>query len=53
MTINVTEEQDGSMTITWDPNDPKEAILSTWTEEDFLEAIRSAAQERLDKKDYS
>jgi hypothetical protein len=49
MAIDVTEEQDGSLTITWDPNNPEEAILSTWTEQDFLEVIREAARARLDK----
>jgi hypothetical protein len=42
--IKVTEEQDGSLTISWDENDPKESMFNTWTEEDFLNAI----QEHLD-----
>lgn len=37
--ITVKEEQDGSLTIDWDPNDPKESVLNSWTEEDFLDAI--------------
>lgn len=37
--INVQEEEDGSLTISWDENDPKESMLNTWTEEDFLKAI--------------
>lgn len=47
--IDVTEQPDGSLTIAWDPHDPLEAILSTWTEEDFLRAIREAAQARIDR----
>jgi hypothetical protein len=46
--VNVTEQPDGSLTITWDPHDPLEASLSTWTEEDFLRAIREAAQARIE-----
>jgi hypothetical protein len=37
--INVKQEDDGSLTITWDENDPKENILGTWTQEDFIHAI--------------
>jgi len=39
MTINVHEEQDGSFTITWDENDPKESILNTFTKDDFIKVI--------------
>lgn len=37
--INVKQEDDGSLTITWDENDPQESILGTWTQEDFIHAI--------------
>ena len=37
--IDVKQEDDGSLTITWDENDPKENILGTWTQEDFIHAI--------------
>lgn len=37
--INVKEEEDGSFTISWDETDPKESILNTWTEQDFIDAI--------------
>ena len=39
MTIQVIQEQDGSLTISWDENDPVESILNTWTEQDFVDAI--------------
>lgn len=39
MTIQVIEEQNGSLTISWDENDPVESILNTWTEQDFINAI--------------
>lgn len=37
--IDVKEEEDGSLTISWDKNDPSESILNTWTEQDFIDAI--------------
>jgi hypothetical protein len=42
--INVKEEDDGSLTIDWDENDPQESILNTWTEEDFINAIKDKLQ---------
>ncbi len=39
MTIEVKEEQNGSFTISWDENDPKESILNHFTEEDFVRII--------------
>lgn len=42
--INVKEEDDGSLTIDWDENDPQESILNTWTEEDFINAIKNKLQ---------
>jgi hypothetical protein len=45
--INCIQEDDGTMTITWDATDPVESILSTWTEEDFINAIRERCQEVL------
>ena len=38
--IEVKEEADGSLNITWDENDPIESQLNTWTEDDFLLAIK-------------
>ena len=37
--INVTQEPDNSLTISWDENDPQESILNSWTEEDFVKVI--------------
>lgn len=54
MTISVKEETDGSFTIEWDENDPKESILNTWTESDFLNAITDFLNELEGKsKDLS
>jgi chaperonin cofactor prefoldin len=38
--IDVKQEDDGTLTISWDENDPQESILNTWTEEDFINAIQ-------------
>lgn len=45
MAIDVKEEQDGSLTILWDENDPIESMLNDWTEQDFINVIT----ERLTK----
>lgn len=37
--IDVKEEDDGSFTISWDENDPKESILNDFTEQDFIDVI--------------
>lgn len=47
--IEVNEETDGSLTISWDENDPVESILNTWTEQDFIDAITKRINE-LDGK---
>ena len=42
--IEVTQDDDKTLTITWDENDPQESILNTWTEEDFINAIQNKLQ---------
>jgi hypothetical protein len=43
--IECKEENDGSLTFSWDENDPIESQLNTWTEDDFIKAIK----DHLDK----
>lgn len=43
--IEVKEETDGSLTISWDENDPIESQLNTWTEQDFISAIMDRCNE--------
>lgn len=43
--IEVKEETDGSLTISWDENDPIESQLNTWTEQDFISAIMDRCKE--------
>jgi hypothetical protein len=44
--INVKEESDGSLTIDWNETDPRESMLNNWKEEDFLNAICEALNDR-------
>lgn len=48
--VTVTDKEDGSFLIDWDPNDPKESVLNSWTEEDFLDAIRERLNNRNAKE---
>ena len=47
--IQCFEEDDGSLTITWDDTDPVESVLNTWTEQDFIDAIMERANQMLGK----
>jgi hypothetical protein len=38
--IEVQQNDDGSLQIDWDPNDPVESIMNHWTEEDFIKALK-------------
>ena len=51
MTISVTENTDGTFTIDWDQEDPKESLFNNWTEEDFTNAISSYLEELIEKSD--
>ena len=39
--IDVKQEDDGSLTIYWDENDPNEKFLNDWTQEDFINALQN------------
>lgn len=45
--IEVKEESDGSLTISWDENDPVESMMNDWTEQDFIDAIMNKCREVL------
>lgn len=47
--IDCKENEDGSFTIIWNPNDPVESVLNTWTEENFIEAITKQCKEVLEE----
>lgn len=50
--LSVTEEEDGSFTIEWDENHPITSVFNSWTEDDFLEAIRVACSSVLDDDEF-
>jgi len=37
--LKVTENEDGSFTFEWDPEDPVACIFNDWAEQDWIEAI--------------
>lgn len=39
--MQLTMNDDGSITIEWDENNPEEAHLNEFSEEDFLQAIEA------------
>lgn len=43
--IQVTENEDHTLTITWDKTSPTESILNTWTEDDFIKVIMERIEE--------
>ena len=43
--IQVTENEDKSLTISWDETSPTESILNTWTEDDFIKVIMERVEE--------
>ena len=47
--IEVKENQDGSFTINWDPNDPVESQLNNFTEQDFIDAIMEQCDRALEE----
>ena len=51
MTIKVEENEDGSLEISWNPNDPVESVFNTWTEEQFIDAIMKRANEVLEQNE--
>jgi len=53
MAIEVNENEDGTLTISWDENDPNEAIFNTWTAEDFIRLISEYAEKALAESEYA
>ena len=48
--IEVVQEDDGSLTVHWDENDPIESQLNTWTEQDFIDCIMDKCKELEEKQ---
>jgi hypothetical protein len=53
MAIEVIEESDGSLTISWDENDPNESIFNDWSSEDFTNLIKKGLEEIIKKDNQS
>lgn len=51
MTIAVKENEDGTFTISWDPEDPEESIFNDWTESDFIAIITEYYKKTLENAD--
>jgi len=51
--IEVTENDNGTFTISWDENDPLESVFNDWSEKDWIKMLKDAADEILSKKEYS
>lgn len=43
--IDVKENKDGSFLISWDKDDPIESRMNTWTEQDFIDAIKEGCNQ--------
>jgi len=47
--LKVTENDDGSFAIEWDPNDPRYAIFNDMTEEQISEMITHGLREMIEE----
>jgi hypothetical protein len=45
--LKVSENEDGTFCIEWDPNDPKYAIFNTMSEQELQEYINRALEEAI------
>lgn len=51
MAINVTENEDGTLTIDWD--EEEDAIFNDWTAEDFIRLISDYAEKVTAESEYA
>lgn len=49
--MQLTMNDDGTLTIEWDELDPEEMHLNDWTDEDFIAALREMFPEWEDEDD--
>jgi len=49
--INVEQINENEFSITWDENSPEESIFNTWTEEDFIRALKDYVEKIAPKED--
>ena len=48
--VEWVDNEDGSLTISWDSSDPVESMLNDWTEQDFIDCIMAKCDEVLVKE---
>jgi hypothetical protein len=51
--IDVTQNEDGSFSISWDENDPRESILNSYTQDDFKALIQNYLDKTKAEHDYA
>jgi len=51
--IDVTQNEDGSFSVSWDENDPKESILNSYTQDDFKALIQNYLDKTQAEQDYA
>jgi hypothetical protein len=51
--FTATEEEDGSLTFTWDENHPATCVFNDWTEDDFIQMLRNAAESTLEQSELN
>ena len=49
--MNVEQINENEFSITWDENSPEESIFNTWTEEDFIRALKDYVEKIAPKED--
>ena len=50
--MTVTDNEDGTITLDWDPDNPITALMNDWSEEDFVRALELGLTEiKLDAED--
>lgn len=49
----VTEEDDGTITVHWDPDHKITSVFNTWEEQDFVDLLMSRIDEVLNQFDES
>ena len=47
--FEVIEEEDGSFTFKWDENHPVTSVFNDYTEDDFIEMLRNAANNTIEQ----
>jgi hypothetical protein len=47
--IECKEENDGTLTISWDETSPTESIFNTWTEEDFIKVLMDTCRKVIEE----